>query len=162
MKMRIVISFLAAIATLGSFAWADPPRERLVTEADYNIDVKYMLKGGSLTKDYDLSVSSNGMVTVVNKDYYTNERVTSVVRSGQLSPEELADLKRLILEINVFRFNDEYISEPHNQLGWRGEELYVTVNGKTKKILLSAASFPVELGQLIRRITEIKDRINNA
>lgn len=143
-------------------------RERLVTAQDYNIDVFYSTKKQALTQDYDIFIASTGNVTVFNKDRYSKERYSmfssnkpkTIVKSGQLSAQELKAFKDMILEMNIFRFNDEYIGSA-SPLGYRGDQLKVTVNGKTKKILLSASSFPVELGRLLQKIDEIKTKINN-
>jgi hypothetical protein len=138
-------------------------RERLVTPQDYTIDVFYSTKKQAMTQDYEIFIASNGSVTVFNKDYFssTTSKPKTTVKSGQLSAGELKTLKNTILAMNIFRLNDEYIGSA-NPLGYRGDQLKVTFNGKTKKILLSASSFPVELGQLLQKIDEIKTEINNS
>ncbi|MDD5194389.1 MAG: hypothetical protein PHQ96_01775 [Candidatus Omnitrophica bacterium] len=158
--LLLVVSFLLPVCSGGPCAYS---KEKLVYADDYNINIFYAVKRQALTKDYEIFIASNGEVTVFNKDYYSGPRFSpkTIVKSGTLSLSKLKELKELILSINIFRFNDEYISST-NPLGYRGDELRITINGKTKKILLSASSFPVEIGQLLRVIDDIKTEINNS
>ena len=163
-KYFLIFFFVASFFSLSLLpAQRIYSRERLITADDYTIDVFYAPVRQALTQDYEIYIASNGSVTVSNKDYYSAARSSPkiIVKSGTLSDEKLKAFKKMILEINVFRFNDEYIGSP-SPLGYCGDELRITVNGKTKKILLSASSFPVELGQVLRRIDEIKTEINNS
>ena len=144
-----------------------PPQE-------HTTQVTYSLKSQSLTKDFEIVIDNNGLVNVVNKDYYFHEdyyddfeytvnyskpKPKVILKSGKLSEKELKEFKQTILDANVFQFKDEYIGSP-NHLGYRGEIVTFTIDDKTKRILISASGFPVELGRLIYKIGEIKEKIN--
>ena len=162
-KYFLIFLFIASLSSLNfSPAYRAQAKERLVMPQDYDIGIFYSTKKQALTQDYEIFIAANGSVTVFNYDYSSSAtaRPKTTVKSGQLSAQELKTLKNMILEMNIFRLNDEYIGSA-NPLGYRGDQLKVTVNGKTKEILLSASSFPVELGQLLQRIDDIKTQINN-
>jgi hypothetical protein len=141
---------------------------------EHTIEVNYCPKGGSLTQEYEIFIADNGNATIYKEDHYSKDwygdfkytvnyskpKVYASVKSAKIPEEELNDLKRMILDANVFGFKDEYLCST-STLGYRGELVTFVIDGKTKKILISASSFPVELGRIIRKIEEIKENIEN-
>ncbi len=121
-------------------------------ERDHRVEISYSVKKQSLTQDYELIITNNGdLILLQNNDYSKQPKVLN----GKLSSAELEGLKDFIVRANIFNFDNEYlIDEDFIKLG--SERLKITIDGRTKDILICSSTVPPELEAIINAIKKYK------
>ncbi|MCM8787671.1 MAG: hypothetical protein NC935_06420 [Candidatus Omnitrophica bacterium] len=127
--------------------------------SEQKIKLFYEIKSGALTQDFKMLIDDKGLVHILKKDYFTNlSKTKKSIKSYLLSKEDFEQLKGLILEADIFNLKDYYIGSQH-QLNYVSESLIITINGRTKEIIIGASNLPIQLSRILLKIKEIKNKI---
>lgn len=157
MQIKHIYIFLSAIFC---FVCLTPPSsfsqyQRAYFEKDHQIDISYSVKKQSLTQDYEIIINNNGVLFLLQNDNYSNK---PKVINGKLSNGELEGLKEFIINANVSNFDNEYLIDK-DFIKLDSERLRITLDGKTKDILISSSSVPPELQAIINAIKKYRARL---
>ncbi|MFA6281909.1 MAG: hypothetical protein WCY05_05355 [Candidatus Omnitrophota bacterium] len=157
--MRIKYIYISLIAAFYFFNLspqsAFPQYQRSYFEKDHQIDISYSVKKRSLTQDYEIVINNNGDMFLLQKDNYSDK---PIVFNGKLSKGELEGLKEFIVSANIFNFDNEYLLDK-GFIALDSERLRITMDGKTKDILISSSSVPPELAAIINAIKKYRTRL---
>ncbi len=125
---------------------------------DWKIKIFYSAKYPSLTQDFEMFIDQNGVVHLFLKDYFNaeNKNPKINVKTKRLSKEEFLSLKEKVWRADIFNLKDEYIESP-SPLNFHSQNLIITIDGRTKKILIGTSSLPLRLSNLILKLREIKE-----
>lgn len=129
--------------------------QRPYFEREHQIDISYSVKKQSLTHDYELLITNNGDLILLQSDNYSNK---PKVLNGKLPKGELKALKDFIISANISNFDNEYLIDK-DFIKLDSERLRVTIDGKTKDILISSSSVPPELEAIINAIKKYRARL---
>jgi len=91
----------------------------------------------------------------LQNDYHSDK---SKVLNGKLSKGELNALKDFIISANISNFDNEYLIDK-DFIKLDSERLRITIDGKTKDILISSSSVPPELQAIINAIKKYRARL---
>ena len=150
--LGILISTACVIVFIGNYVRQSADTVRPA------IEVIYRVRGGLVPVDNVLTITNNGYLIYVEKEYPMEESVTTKLK---LSPEELKEFRKLILEADVFSFEDKYREPPffHDR---PAQIIVFNVNGKTKKISLRASEGPTKkpdsLTEILNKIYEFRKK----
>lgn len=120
------------------------------------IEVAYYTDWGPLVGDYEVSVSNEGDVIVTNN---LVQAESEKIETGELSEEELKELKDLITEADVFRFKDDYSCLVNCVVDGLRRFIEFNIDGEIKKITNYEEPLPDQLETIIQKIEEIKSNI---
>lgn len=128
-----------------------------------NIEAFYSIKRGSLKQDWEIFIAKDGMVTVVDKDYYSKLKPTINTKSKKLSDREFNDFKRIVIKGKVFDLDNEYVGSDIdilNLMDVDNERIKLIINGRVKEIVVCLSQIPPRLQRIIDKITAIKTSIS--
>ncbi|MDD4954921.1 MAG: hypothetical protein PHP17_02650 [Candidatus Omnitrophica bacterium] len=161
-KIYILSAFLLCFSFVCAQFLSAEPNEPKVYSGNYQpyyepvpeISIFYSVKKYSLTQDYDILITNRGDVIVHEKDYYDKRKVYN----AKLSESELNALADFILKADIFQFKNEYVVDK-DFIDSDGERLRITVGKRTKQIVISSATGPVEIRAIINKLEEIRQRM---
>jgi hypothetical protein len=130
-------------------------RNRFMTAENTSVEVKYSLKRGSITQDYEIFINNKGEVVVYEHNSFAKEENRPMVKNAKLAQEQLTRFKQFIIDSNVFELDNEYLVNS-DTIEYDNERLKFTLDGKVKDIVISMANPPARLKQIIKKIEEIK------
>ncbi|MCM8819169.1 MAG: hypothetical protein NC925_00015 [Candidatus Omnitrophica bacterium] len=155
--MRVIKSITFVVVTIVTFNLSICT---IALSNEQKIKLLYEIKSKALTNDFEMLIDEKGLVHILKKDYFTNlSKVKKNIKSYLLSKEDFDQLKNLILEADVFNLKDQYIGSLQ-LLNCQHESLAITINGRTKEIVISASTLPIQLSRILLKIKEIKNRID--
>ncbi len=125
------------------------------------IEMIYREIGGLASADNSLTIKNDGRLIYTEKDYSMEK---PLIRKLKLFSEELEEFKKLILEADVFGFEDVYYS-PSLVTDMPSSKLEIKIDGRTKSIFFSQTIVweetkkrPEELKKILSKISEFRGR----
>ena len=100
-------------------------------------------------------ITNNGDLILLQSDNYSNK---PKVLNGKLPKGELKALKDFIVSANISNFDNEYLID-NNFIKLDSERLKITLDGRTKDILISSSSVPPKLRAIINAIEKYRARL---
>jgi hypothetical protein len=129
--------------------------QRPYFEKEHQIDISYSVKKQSLTRDYEIIINNNGNVILLQNNDYSGQ---PKILNGNLSSGELQGLKEFIINANISNFDNEYLMDK-DFIVLDSERLKITIDGRTKDILISSSTVPSELQSIINAIKKYRARL---
>jgi hypothetical protein len=131
-----------------------PPYQAPVFAKSHEISVYYSVKKNSLTQDYEVIITDKGDVIVYQNNKYDKPKVLN----AKLSDDEWDALRELILDAEIFEFENKYVAKD-NFIELDSVRLKITIDRRVKDIVISAATCPPKMQGIIDKIEAIKSRM---
>jgi hypothetical protein len=154
----LVTVFSLTVCSGTAFAQKSYRLYKPILSASTRIEVSYFLRRSSLLGDYDIVITNKGDVILSGHDYFNSLSAKTVVKNAKLSPQQLEDFREFIVDSNIFQYDETYVVNC-KAVQLDSQRLRVSINGKVKEIIISAATIPQGLRTVIERIEQIKSRI---